>query len=176
MITYKFASPAKNGIVINEIFPKKNISLTPFEPPPETAVSALRQKGKLVGDNLNYYRLSYGPIAEGIELHLLAFIDNLEKLFIISPGADPGTITVKLKGADGLKVNDAGMLEITTKRGVVTFSQPHAYQFMGEERKPVDISYSIRKGTTYGFKLGGYDASKPLYIAPIIPAFLLPNV
>jgi hypothetical protein len=175
MITHTFSSPTKNGIVINEIFSEKNISVTALEPPPKSAVAILRQKGKLIGNNLNYYRLSYGAISEGIDLHLLAFTDTLEKLFIVSPGADPNKITVKLTGAEGLTVNDAGMLEINTKRGPVTFTQPHAYQFVGEERKPVDVAYNIRKGTTYGFKLGSYDTSKTLFIAPIIPAFLLPN-
>jgi hypothetical protein len=176
MITYKSISPAQDGIVINEMFPTKNITLTPFESPPEQVIAALRQRSNVVGGNLSYYRLSYGNIFEGIQLHLLAFIDNLEKIFIVSPGADPKKIAVEISGAEGLKVNGAGMLEIATKRGSTTFPQPHAYQFLGEERKSVDIAYIIHKGTTYGFKLGSYDASKPLYIAPTIPAFLLPTV
>ncbi len=84
----------------------------------------------MIGDNLNYYRLSYGAIHDGIELQLLAFTDNLEKIFTIAPGGDPGSIAVKLKDVEGLKVNDAGALEIITKQGPVTFGQPHAYQFM----------------------------------------------
>jgi hypothetical protein len=173
MITYKSISPAKEGTVIHEMFPKKNILLTPLEPPPEKVVAVLRERSDSVADKVNYYRLSYGDIFEGIQLHLLAFIDAPEKIFIVSPGADPKKIAIEISGAEGLKVNGAGMLEITTKRGPITFTQPHAYQFVGEERKSVDIAYNIHKGTTYGFKLGSYDASKTLYIAPIIPAFLL---
>ena len=173
MITYAFTSPAKQGIVINEIVSEKKISVTPLEPPPQQAVAFMRQKGQLIGDNLNYYRLSYGAIHNGIELQLMAFTDNLEKIFTISPGGDPGSIAVKLKDVKGLKVNDAGALEILTKQGPVNFSPPHAYQFNGEERKPVDVAYIIRKDDAYGFKLGGYDTAKPLFIAPIMPAFLL---
>jgi hypothetical protein len=173
MITYKFASPTRNGIVINEIVSEKKVSLTPLEPPPETAVAVMKQKGAFTGDNLNYYRLSYGAIHNGIELQLLAFTDNLEKIFTIAPGGDPNNITVTLKGVKKLKLHDAGTLEIITQQGPVTFGQPHAYQFMGEERKPVEVAYSIRKDDAYGFKLGSYDKTQPLFIAPLIPAFLL---
>ncbi len=133
----------------------------------------MRQKGQLIGDNLNYYRLSYGAIHNGIDLQLIAFTDNLEKIFTISPGADPGSIAVKLRDVEGLKVNDAGELEILTKQGPVNFSPPHAYQFNGEERKPVDVAYIIRKDDAYGFKLGSYDKTQPLFIAPLVPTFLL---
>jgi hypothetical protein len=173
VITYTFSSPGKNDIVIHEIVSGKNISVTPLEPLPERVIAVMRQKGKLDGGNLNYYRISYGAIREGIELQLLAFTDTLEKIFTISPGGDPGSIAVKLKGVEGAKVNDAGELEIVTKQGPVKFGPPHAYQFVGEERKPVDVAYTIRKNATYGFKLGNYDKAQPLFIAPIIPAFLL---
>jgi len=174
MVTYNLSSPDKKAIVINEIFTEKKITLTALEPMPETAIAAFRQRGQITGDFSSiYYRLCYGAIYEGIDLQLLAFTDGLEKIFTISPGGDPNRITVTLKGAEGLNVNDAGMLEIRTKQGPVTFSRPHAYQFTGEERKPVDIVYIIRKDAAYGFKLGSYDTTKPLFIAPIIPALLL---
>ncbi len=134
MITYKFTSPAKKGIVINEIVSEKKISLTPLEPPPQQAVAFMRQKGQLIGDNLNYYRLSYGAIHNGIELQLLAFTDNLEKIFTISPGGDPGSIAVKLKDVEGLKVNDAGALEILTKQGPVNL-QPNRTLTSSMEKK-----------------------------------------
>ena len=173
VITHTFSSPGKNDMVIHEIVSGKNISVTPLEPPPEQAIAVMRQKGKLSGENLNYYRLSYGAIHEGIELQLLAFTDTLEKIFTVSPGGDPGRIAVKLKGVKKLKVNDAGMLEITTDKGPLTFNRPHAYQFAVEERKPVDVAYMLRKNDTYGFTLGSYDKTTPLFIAPVIPAFLL---
>lgn len=172
IITHTFSSPDKNKIRIQEICSQKKISLTPHEPPPDDAIRALKDKGQSVGTN--YYRLSYGVVADGVELHLLAFIDNLEKIFIVSPGADPEKIIVTLKGAEGLKVSDAGTLEILTQQGTVTFSRPNAYQFVGEERKPVDVAYSLRMDNAYGFKLGSYDRTKPLFIAPLVPPFLLP--
>jgi hypothetical protein len=172
-VTYNLSSPDKKAIVINEIFTEKKINLTAIEPPSETAIAVFQQKGQIPGDISIFYRLSYGAICEGIDLQLLAFTDTLEKIFTISPGGDPNDITIKLKGAEGLKVNNAGMLEIRTKQGPVTFSQPHAYQFMGEERTPVDVAYLVRKNAAYGFKLGSYDKTKPLFIAPVIPVFLL---
>jgi hypothetical protein len=163
----------KKAIVFKEIFTEKKIAIAALEPPAEEALLVLRQRGQLTGDNKNYYRISYGTIDKGIDLQLLAFTDTLEKIFTISPGGNPGSIAVTLKGVEGAKVNDAGELEIITKQGPVKFGPPHAYQFVGETRKLVDIAYAIRNNNTYGFKLGGYDKAQPLFIAPIIPAFLL---
>ena len=170
---YYYDTPDKKTIVINEIFTKKKIAVAALEPLAAQALAAFKQRGHITGDIENYYRLAYGTIYKGVDLQLMAFTDNLEKIFTISPGGDPGSIAIKLKGVEQLKVNDAGALEIITKQGPVNFSPPHAYQFAGEERQPVEVAYILRKGDTYGFKLGGYDTKKPLFIAPIIPAFLL---
>ena len=172
-VIYNYNVRDKQAIVFKEIFTEKKIAIAALDPPSEEAMAILRQRGQLTGEISNYYRLSYGAIYPGIDLQLLAFTDNLEKIFTISPGADPGSIAVKLRDVEGLKVNDAGELEILTKQGPVNFSPPHAYQFVGEKRKPVDVAYTIRTDTTYGFKLGSYDKTQPLFIAPLIPAFLL---
>lgn len=173
MVIHNYRAPDKKTIVFNEIFTEKKITIAALDPPAEEALKVLRNRGQLIGDNTNYYRISYGAIDKGIDLQLIAFTDNLEKIFTISPGGDPGSIAVTLKGVEGVKVNDAGELEIATKQGPVKFGPPHAYQFVGETRKPVDVAYTIRKNDTYGFKLGNYDKTQPLFIAPIIPAFLL---
>jgi hypothetical protein len=172
-VIYNYNLRDKKAIVIKEIFTEKKIAIAALEPPSEEVVAVLRNRGQITGEISNYFRLSYGAIHKGIELQLLAFTDNLEKIFTISPGGDPGSIAVKLKDVEELKVNDAGELEILTKQGPVNFSPPHAYQFVGEKRKPVDVAYTVRTDTTYGFKLGSYDKTQPLFIAPIIPAFLL---
>jgi hypothetical protein len=172
-VIHNYRMRDKKAIVFKEIFTEKKISIAALEPPAEEALLVLRKRGQLTGDNINYYRISYGAIDKGIDLQLLAFTDTLEKIFTISPGGDPGSIAVTLKGVEGVKVNDAGELEIITKQEPVKFGPPHAYQFVGETRKPVDVAYTIRKNATYGFKLGSYDKAQPLFIAPIIPAFLL---
>lgn len=173
ILTYNYSSAAKKGIVISELLSQKPVSLIPLEPPPEFAVEVFKQKGQIDGAIGNYYRLSYGRIYEGIELQLLAFADNLEKLFTIAPGGDPETITITVRGAEGLKLNDSGALEIQTKQGSVTFNQPRAYQLVDEDMKPVEVSYTIRNRMTYGFKPGGYDKKKPLIIGPFLPPALL---
>lgn len=173
MVIHHYRLPDKKSIVFNELFTEKKITIAALEPPAEDALKVLRKRGQLTGDNTNYYRISYGAISKGIDLQLLAFTDTLERIFTIAPGGDPGSIAVTLKGVEGIKVNDAGELEIATKQGPVKFGPPHAYQLIGGTRKLVDVAYAIGKSNTYGFKLGGYDKSQPLLIAPIIPAFLL---
>jgi hypothetical protein len=173
MVIYYYDTPDKKTIVINEIFTKKKIAVAALDPIAEDVAAAFKRRGHITGDIANYYRLSYGTIYKGVDLQLMAFTDKLEKIFTIAPGGDPGSIAVRLKGAEQVTVNDAGALEVITKQGPVNFSPPHAYQFAGEERKPVEVAYMLRRGDTYGFKLGSYDTKKPLFIAPLMPAFLL---
>ena len=172
-VIYNYKLRDNKTIVIKETFTEKQITIAALDTPSEEAMAIVRKRGRIAGELSNYYRLSYGAIYKGIELQLLAFTDNLEKIFTISPGGDPGSIAVRLRDVEGLKVTAAGELEILTALGPVKFSPPHAFQFVGEKRKPVDVAYTIRTDSTYGFKLGSYDRTQPLFIAPLIPAFLL---
>ncbi|KAA0247794.1 MAG: hypothetical protein EDM77_14095 [Candidatus Jettenia sp. AMX1] len=45
-----------------------------------------------------YGEVNLGEVYEGIELRLKAYGDNVEKLFCVKPGADPGQIQVRLSG------------------------------------------------------------------------------
>ena len=82
----------------------------------------------------------------------------------IQYSGSPGKVKIILTGPTGLKVAENGELKLMMKQGSGTFKKPFAYQIIGDEHKAVEVSYRIHKGTTYGFKLGGFDKSKPLMI------------
>jgi hypothetical protein len=114
-----------------------------------------------------YNSVRLGEIYSGIDLVLKAYGKNVEKIFVVQPGADVKTINIKLKGTKSLRINDNGELEIETGLGIVKFNKPHAYQQKNEIKQPVQVDY-ILNGDVYGFKVANYDTSLPLIIDPCL--------
>lgn len=114
-----------------------------------------------------YETVSLGDIYDDIELKLKAYGNNVEKLFHVRPGADPGSIRVKLSGTESINITESGSLALKTKHGVVQYSRPSAYQIVGNKRHVVDVAYRI-KGDSYGFELGDYDITRELIIDPLL--------
>jgi len=96
-------------------------------------------------NNISTYDVvSLGEVYNGIELRLKAYGNNVEKLFCVSPDANPNQIRVNLSGAKGLRVNDEGKLEAETELGAVKFTKPVAYQEIDGKRVKVSVEYSIQ--------------------------------
>ena len=114
-----------------------------------------------------YNSLSLGEIYKGITLSLKAHGNNVEKVFIVQPGADPKIIKLTIEGTRSLKVNDEGELETEAEHGLVRFSKPKAYQEKNGKRDNVQVAYRLEKDT-YGFKVGDYDMAYPLIIDPVL--------
>jgi len=116
--------------------------------------------------------LDFGEIYHGIELRLNLFGRTVEKVFTVKPGATVETISLQIDGAQQLRLNDRGELELETGIGVVRFTKPVAFQMEDGHRRPVEVTYHT-KGKRYGFKVGNYDRSKPLVIDPFFASTLL---
>lgn len=114
-----------------------------------------------------YQQVSLGKVYPGIEIKLQASASNIEKLFFIDPHANPALIKVRPANVTGLKLTRDGELELKTPKGPVIFTKPVAYQEQDGGRVYVDVAYRVA-GNDYGFKLGAYDAAKPLVIDPIL--------
>jgi hypothetical protein len=114
--------------------------------------------------------INMGEIYDGICLKLKARGNNVEKFFYIRPGSDPKKIKVSIDGAQALKVNLEGELEIHTDSSAMRFSKPIAYQMVNGSKIAVDVEYDV-KGTSYGFQIANYDREKELIIDPLITAF-----
>jgi len=114
-----------------------------------------------------YEIVSLGDIYDGIELKLKAYGNNVEKLFHVSPGADPNSIHVNITGAESIVITEQGRLALNTKHGVIQYSKPKAYQLIDNETHPVEVAYRVT-GNAYSFELGDYDNSKELIIDPLL--------
>ncbi|MDP2990255.1 MAG: SBBP repeat-containing protein, partial [Kiritimatiellota bacterium] len=73
-------------------------------------------------------RLDFGEVYEGISLLLSAHGNNVEKIFVLAPGADPRDIAFSFEGASGIEIMPDGKLELQTALGAVYFTRPIAWQ------------------------------------------------
>ncbi|NOZ69909.1 MAG: hypothetical protein GXP46_11880, partial [Deferribacteres bacterium] len=123
-----------------------------------------------------WQEVSLGEIYKGIELKLKAYGRNMEKLFTVQPSGSVKDIMLKIEGADGLRINKKGELEIATALGTVKMTKPVAYQEIDGRRVEVAANYIISsqgQGLTYGFQVGKYDNTKPLVIDPLLASTFL---
>ncbi|MCF6154499.1 MAG: hypothetical protein E3K36_04440 [Candidatus Brocadia sp.] len=142
-----------------------------------------------------YEIVTLGEVYKGIELKLKAYGNNVEKLFYVKPGADPGVIRLKLSGVQALRVNEEGQLEAETALGTVKFTKPIVYQeskvpspstkesissapLAGKDeggpghRQYIESTYVVI-GNEYSFKLGDYDRTRGVVIDPLLTSTCL---
>jgi hypothetical protein len=103
----------------------------------------------------------------GITVEVRAHGRNVEKIFTVAPGADPGAIRVAVQGGLGLRRSPEGALVVATALGDVAFTPPVAYQWVDGQRRDVAVEYDVT-GESYGFALGSYDPSRPLIVDPLL--------
>ncbi|MGC9516192.1 MAG: SBBP repeat-containing protein [Methanomicrobiales archaeon] len=115
--------------------------------------------------NLQTYNLiNLGEIYPGIVIKLRATGSNIEKLFFISPGANPDNIRIQILGADQLQTDEKGNLNIkSTGFEQVSMSPPKAYQ----DKNDVEVKYQTT-GNTYQFQIGNYNQNQELIIDPAL--------
>ncbi|MEO8137561.1 MAG: hypothetical protein ABI831_26705, partial [Betaproteobacteria bacterium] len=107
----------------------------------------------------------------GVEVKLRATGSNVEKIFTVQPGADPGAIRMAIDGAETLRIDVSGALQAATGNGEVGFTPPVAYQTIAGRQTAVPVRYALGPTAgTYGFTVGAYDATQPLVIDPLLQA------
>ena len=123
-----------------------------------------------------YGSVSLGEVYPGIDLSLKAHGKNLEKIFVVKPGASPESIRLEMEGTNSLNINDKGEAEVQTGLGPVRFAKPCAYQEINGKRVEVAVNYQVStsnlsphtSNSTYGFRVEEYDKSLPLIIDPAL--------
>ncbi len=116
--------------------------------------------------------VSLGEPWPGIRVELAARGADVEKLFHVAPGADPGRIAVRLRGARRVELAGDGTLVAHTGYGPVTFTAPVAWQEIDGARQPVRVAYTL-VGQHYGFALGERDETHAVVIDPLLQATYL---
>ncbi|MCF8374186.1 MAG: T9SS type A sorting domain-containing protein [Bacteroidales bacterium] len=94
--------------------------------------------------------------------------EGLRYDFIVNPGGDISDIEISFEGADDLKLNDRGELEIFTSLGIVKHCKLVAFQKIDEMNVEVPVSFELKDSKIITFSAESYDKSKPLIIDPLV--------
>jgi len=123
-----------------------------------------------------YARVRYREIYPGIDVVYYVNDGRLEYDFMLARGADPGRIRFRVDGAEGLRVDEAGDLVISTAGGELRQHRPTVYQEANGERRGVAVSYRLR-GHEVRLAVARYDRSQALVIDPALTwaSYLLPS-
>jgi Beta-propeller repeat len=113
----------------------------------------------------SYKKVRYSDIYPGINVEYRGNGRILEYDFVLKPGADPDKIRIAFSGVHGTSIDPSGDLILKTDADPIVQKKPHVYQEVDGEEKIVEAAYVIR-GRDVGFRIAGYDRTKPLVIDP----------
>jgi hypothetical protein len=88
--------------------------------------------------------------------------------FVVSPGADPNRVLLRVTGANQIELDPSGDLVLHTANKEFRMRKPVIYQPVGSERRLVQGAFALRANGDVGFELATYDRSRPLVIDPTI--------
>jgi hypothetical protein len=115
-----------------------------------------------------YSGVVYRDLWPGIDLAYSGQGERLKYEFVVQPGADPEHIRLAYRGAEQVRVNDAGELEVTTPVGGFRDQKPYVYQERNGRRVEVAASYQMHGDAAYGFHVGAYDRTLPVVLDPTL--------
>ncbi len=94
---------------------------------------------------------------------------RLEYDLLLAPGADPGRLRLRVEGAMGLHLDEAGELVMETPHGVVHQAAPQVFQYRHGRREAVAARFVWRQpGRELGVQLAAYDDTRELVIDPVV--------
>jgi hypothetical protein len=120
----------------------------------------------------NYAKVKYADVYPGVDLVYYGNQRKLEYDFVVSPGADPGRITLELETGQS-KIDKHGDLVVPTDGGEVVFHKPVVYQPATynvprtTNQELIDGRYMLA-GNRVTFEVANYDKTRPLVIDPVL--------
>jgi hypothetical protein len=141
-----------------------------------------RQGGRfniLVGDDPACWRTDLAAFARvratglfpGIGVTLRAAAGCFEYDLLLEPGADLGSVRVRVEGAEGLDLGDDGALVVHGAAGDVIQRAPSTWQVDADGgREPIAARFRLLDDRTYGFEVPGRDPWRSLFIDPGLEA------
>jgi hypothetical protein len=115
-----------------------------------------------------YAKVKYEGIYSGIDLVYYGNQRQLEYDFIIAPGANPSRIQFDIRGAKRIRQDGNGELVFRVGEDEIRWHKPVVYQEKGGTRQEIAAHYAVTDTNRVGFEVAKYDASRPLYIDPLI--------
>jgi hypothetical protein len=116
----------------------------------------------------SYARVKYADIYPGVDLVFYGSQRRLEYDFVVAPGANPKAIRLNLEGAQKVRLNVQGDMELSVPGGEVVLQRPVVYQLVKGERHEIAGSYAFTKGHQVAFNVPDYDRNEPLILDPVL--------
>jgi Abnormal spindle-like microcephaly-assoc'd, ASPM-SPD-2-Hydin len=104
----------------------------------------------------------------GVDCFLYAGANGLEMDFDVASGADIRRVKLDVRGAKGLRLDDAGDLLIESRGAAIRLRKPAIYQMQEGRRINVEGGYAIASAQEVAFRIGAYDRNLPLVIDPSV--------
>ncbi len=119
--------------------------------------------------NVNTYsQVRYAGVYPGVDLLFHGNGRQLEYDFVVSAGADPSKIDLKIAGAKSIRVEKSGDAVLETRLGGVELKRPLVYQEANGQRKEVAGGYVLKNGDELRFEVGRYNHNEALVIDPVL--------
>jgi hypothetical protein len=115
-----------------------------------------------------YRRVKYAQVYPGIDLVYYGNPQQLEHDFIVAPGAKPSGIAMDISGAGKASIDAKGDLVLKSHASGILLKKPVMYQEVNGRRRDIAGGYVLKDGQRVGFRVGVYDATKPLVIDPVL--------
>jgi hypothetical protein len=112
----------------------------------------------------SYARVRYAQVYRGIDAVYYGNQGRLEYDFLLAPGADAGSIRMRFRGADRLRVTPDGDLEIEAAGATLIEKRPAVRQ--GDVA--IAGRYVLVARDLAAFRVGRYDRTRPLVIDPLL--------
>ena len=117
-----------------------------------------------------YAKVRYAGVYPGVDLVYYGHRGQVEYDFVVAPGSDPERIKFDIRGAKEIRSDVQGDLALRSGDREIRWHKPVVYQENGGRKTFVAARYTIANNRRVGFEIGRYDASRPLYIDPLIYA------
>ena len=119
--------------------------------------------------NIPTYRKAYfKDVYPGIDVVYYGKQRELEYDFVVAAGANPNLIRFTVEGAERIRLDKGGALQLNLTHGDVSLNKPVIYQLdENGSRREIKGEYVI-KGNEVRFKLERFDSSKQLIIDPVL--------
>src|SRR6267378_2204082 len=115
-----------------------------------------------------FTKVKYRDVYRGVDLVYYGNQKELEYDFIIAPGADPHSVTLKFTGQKNLSLDAQGGLVLGVKGSEVRLQKPRIYQEIDGTRKEISGGYEFKNAHEVSFQVAAYDRSRPLIIDPVL--------
>ena len=115
-----------------------------------------------------YAKVKYVGVYPGVDLIYYGNQRQLEYDFVIAAGADPKPLRLHFAGAEKLRLNAHGDLEVIDRNGKIAFHKPEIYQVENAQRRPIEGGFKLMARNNVGFVLGNYNHARDLVIDPVL--------